>query len=145
MAEIKSLLINNKTYKVQKLEVMETIYLHSEFLHLMGDLVGSLLEIYVKVLKKESVDMKEFGTTLSKCDPAAIKELAPKIFAQVITPENKFLADTPAIEEWFGKEENKADVWEVLTKAGHILLGEYLPEFLKGIFVPAKEKTENPA
>lgn len=141
MAEIKSLLINNKTYKVQKLDVMETIYLHAEALHLMGNLAGSLLELYVKLVKEEPVEITELGTAIAKADPEAVKKLAPKIYAQVITPENTFLSDASAIEQWFSKEENKSDVWEVLVKAANILLGEYLPDFLKGMF----KKTENPA
>jgi hypothetical protein len=129
---INSIIINKKTYKVQKLDVMETLYLHAEAMHLMGDLLGNLLELYVRLLNKEKVDIQELGTCLAKADPHAIRILAPKIYAQVITPENQFLSDASAVENWFSRKENKADVWEVLVKAANVLLGEYLPEFLKG-------------
>lgn len=144
MAQITSILVNNKTYKVQKLDVLETIYLHAEALHLLGDLVGSLLEIWVRVANNENVNVKELGTTLAKADPEAIKKLAPKIYAQVITPENTILGSQDQMESWFSKKENKADPWEVLVKAGAVLLGEYLPDVLKKIF-QIEKTNENPA
>ena len=141
MADIKPILVNEKTYKVQKLDVLETIYLHAEAMHLMGDLVGSLLDLFFRMMKGENVQLPELGTTLAKADPEAIKKLTPLIFKQVITPENTFLADAVTINEWFSRPENKDDVWEVLILATGTLLGEYLPAFLKGMIT----KREKPA
>ena len=36
-----------------------------------------------------------------------------------------------AVEAWFSKPENAGDIWELTLKAGGILLGKYLPRFLK--------------
>ena len=141
MAEIKQILVNEKTYKVQKLDVLETIYLHAEALHLMGDLAGSLLDIFFRFVKGENVELPELGTTLAKADPEAIRKLTPIILKQVITPENKFLSDPVEINAWFDRPENKGDVWEVIVYATGILLGEYLPDFLKGLI----KKKETPA
>jgi hypothetical protein len=145
MADIIPIIVNDKTYKVQKLEVLDTIYFHAEVLHSMGDMVGLLLDFYFRLSKEkeneEKVDIKELGPILSKTDPEAIKKFAPLVFKQVITPTNKFLNDAPTVEEWFSQDNNKADVWPVLIKASGIILGEYLPDFLKGL-IKIKKKEE---
>lgn len=144
MAEIKQIIVNEKNYKVQKLDVLETIYLHAEFLHELGSLAGSLLDIVFRMSKGENVEITEIGNTLSKADPEAIKKLTPKILQQVITPKNEFLSDAVAIQAWFSQPENKSDIWPVIIAAGNVLLGEHLPDFLKGM-LRIKEVKEVPA
>lgn len=142
MADIKSILVNGKTYKVQKLDVLETIYLHAEVLHSLGNVLGGVLDKIFRLSNKEDVPLEELGSTLAKVNPEVIKKLAPQIFKQVITPKNEFLGDAVAIQAWFSQEENKADVWEVLVKAADVLVGEYLPDFLKKLVRIEKKPEE---
>ena len=131
MSAIEQIIVGDKTYKVQKLSVLDTVYFHAEAMHYLGDAVGTLLDLYVRLRKGESVDLAEAGKALTHLDPMAIRAIQPKILSQVATPENKFLDNEMNIENWFARPENSCDVWEVTVKAASVLLGEYLPRFLK--------------
>jgi len=133
MQGIESLVVNNKTYKVQKLGVMDSLYFQAELLHILGASLGEIFDLFIKARGDSSkVDAGAFGAALAQINPDALKKIQPKIFQQVITPENKFLGDAIEVENWFSRDENRGDVWEVLIKAGKILLGEYLPSFVIG-------------
>lgn len=138
MSEIEKIVIGEKTYSVQRLSVLDTIYFHAEAMHLLGDAAGKILDVYIKAHKKGSMDFEAAGNALARIEPEAIRIIQPKILKQVITPENKFLDNEMTIEEWFSKPENAADVWEVTIKAGAILLGKYLPRFLQEMVEPMK-------
>lgn len=131
MSAIEQIMVGDKAYKVQKLSVLDTIYFHAEAMHYFGDILGKFLDVYIRGRKGEEVDLAEAGKILTSVNPEAIKTIQPKILSQVVTPENKFLNDPMAIEEWFSRPENAGDVWEVTVKAASVLLGEYLPRFLK--------------
>lgn len=133
MAGIESIVVNEKTYKVQKLGVLDTLYLQAEILRCLGSSIGDIANVIKNAGGKiGSVDMSELGSALSKVNPEDLKTLEPKILSQVITPENKFLGDVVYLEEWFSRPDNAGDVWGVLIRAASVLLGEYLPRFLKG-------------
>lgn len=133
MSAIVQIIVNDKTYKVQELSVLDTVYFHAEALHYLGDVIGKFLDVYLQV--KEGTDkngaLAEVGKALASLDPEALHVLQPKILRQVATPENKFLDNPMNIEDWFSKPENAGDVWEVTVKAGSVLLGKCLPRFLK--------------
>lgn len=131
MSAIEQIMVGEKTYKVQKLSVLDTIYFHAEAMHYLGDVIGRFLDIYVQIKKGKELDLAEAGKALTYVDPLAIRALQPKILKQVVTPENKFLDNEMEIENWFSRPENSGDVWDVTVKAGSVLLGEYLPRFLK--------------
>lgn len=133
MSAIEKIVVGEKTYSVQKFSVLDAVYFHAEAMHLLGDVVGKFLDIYTKSKTGGSVDLQEVGKAMASVDPEAIRIIQPKILGQVITPENKFLGDEATIEEWFSRPDNTTDVWEVIVKAGGVLLGEYLPRFLKDI------------
>lgn len=133
MSAIEKIMVGEKTYSVQKLSVLDAIYFHAEAMHLLGDVVGKFLDIYTKSKTGGIVDLQEVGKAMASVDPEAIRIIQPKILAQVVTPENKFLGDEATIEEWFSRPGNESDVWEVTVKAGGVLLGEYLPRFLRDI------------
>jgi hypothetical protein len=131
MSAIEQIMVGEKTYKVQKLSVLDTIYFHAEAMHYLGDVIGRFLDIYVQMQKGKELDLAEAGKALTLIDPLAIRALQPKILKQVVTPENEFLDNEMKIEGWFSRPENSGDVWDVTVKAGSVLLGEYLPRFLK--------------
>ena len=131
MSAIEKIVVGEKTYSVQELSVLDTIYFHAEAMHLLGDAVGKFLDVYVQAKNGGNIDLQELGKAFTAIDPEAIRILQPKILRQVVTPENKFLDNEMAVEAWFSKPENAGDIWELTLKAGGILLGKYLPRFLK--------------
>ena len=131
MSAIEKIVVGEKTYSVQELSVLDTIYFHAEAMHLLGDAVGKFLDVYVQAKNGGNINLPELGKAFTAIDPEAIRILQPKILRQVVTPENKFLDNEMAVEAWFSKPENAGDIWELTLKAGGILLGKYLPRFLK--------------
>ena len=131
MSAIEKIVVGEKTYSVQELSVLDTIYFHAEAMHLLGDAVGKFLDVYVQAKKGGNIDLQELGKAFTAIDPEAIRILQPKILRQVATPENKFLDNEMAVEAWFSQPDNAGYVWELTLKAGGILLGKYLPRFLK--------------
>lgn len=150
MARIENILVNGKTYKVQTLGVLDSLYFQAELIHALGSSIGEIVDIVSKAKTKDgnidanNIDAGELGAAIAKVDPKTLKEIQPKILAQVITPENNFLGDEATIENWFSRPENTGDVWEVLYKGAVVLLGEYRPSFLKGMKLKAvlQEATE---
>lgn len=141
MSGIESFVVNNKTYKVQKLGVLDSLYFQAELLHGLGESIGEIIDLYMKASGDSGkIDAGKLGGALARVSPDTLKKIQPKILSQVITPENKFLADAIEIENWFSKDDNRGDVWEVLFKSGKILLGEYLPSFVRGASQKEKEK-----
>lgn len=138
MSAIEKIVVGEKNYSVQRLSVLDTVYFHAEAMHLLGDAAGKILDVYIKAQKRGNLDFEEVGMALSHIQPEAIRIIQPKILKQVITPENRFLDNEMAIEEWFSKPENIEDVWEVTIKAGAVLLGKYLPHFLQELLEPEK-------
>lgn len=143
MSAIEQIIVNDKPYKVQKLSVLDTVYFHAEAMHSLGDTICQFLDIFIKLKKKQDVEVSELGKALAHINPEAIRLIQPKILRQVATPENKFLDNEMNIEEWFSRPENASDVWEVTVKAGSILLGEYLPRFLKEVAGTVKTTAES--
>lgn len=142
MSGIESFVVNNKTYKVQKLGVLDSLYFQAELLHGLGESIGEIIDLYIKASGDSGkIDAGKFGGALARISPDTLKKIQPKILAQVITPENRFLSDAIEIENWFSKDDNRGDVWEVLFKSGKILLGEYLPNFVRGESQKEKAKT----
>ena len=139
MARIENILVNGKTYKVQTLGVLDSLYFQAELIHALGSSIGEIVDIVSMAKTKDgkidanNIDAGEIGAAIAKVDPKTLKELQPKILAQVITPENNFLGDEATIENWFSRPENTGDVWEVIYKGAAVLLGEYRPNFLKGV------------
>ena len=142
MAEIKSILVNGKQYKVQMLPVLDTIDLHLDALESFGEAIGKYILTIADIKAGRAVNNDEICSVLRLISSEKSKPLKTKILGQVITPENKFLSDPVAIEAWFSKPENKEDVWEVLIQATKELLGEYLPNFLRDLANQAPGKVE---
>lgn len=140
MAEIKSILVNEKTYKVQTLPVLETIDLHLDVMESFGELIGKFILLITEAKAGHEVTNDEISSLFNLIKAEKAKALKRKILAQVITPENTFLGDPVAIEGWFSKPENRKDVWEVLIQATKVLLGEYLPDFLRELAKTGLEK-----
>jgi len=138
---IENILVNGKTYKVQKLDVLSTIYMHVDFLHILGPSLTQAIAVLADLQKGKEVNPADVGYALSKLDPDVVKGLQTKVLAQVITPDNRFLGDPVTIEDWFSKPENNADVWSVFGMALKVLLGEHLPSFMKNTTLPEEKTT----
>lgn len=146
MATIKQFIVNEKTYKVQTLGVLDTLYFQAELVTSIGTSLGELADI----LKKSggnlgNADMGELGCAIAKIDPEKLKKIQPKVLAQVITPKNEFLNDETSIEQWFGQDENAGDVWGVLIKATGYILGEYLPNFFRDMMKDKNQEVRTEA
>ena len=137
---IKSILVGDKTYKVQTLSVLDSIDFQIEFATGLGGFVAKLAAAYATVQNGKKVEKDFLDTLFDGLKPENLKSIKKKVFEQVITPENKFLNDESYIEQWFDKEENRDDVWSVLQQATVILLGEYMPSFLKNMMKEGQEK-----
>lgn len=140
MAEIKPILINGKKYQVQMLSVLDTIDLQIETMASLGSIIGKIAAIWVDARKNKDIDKEILGTLFKDVDVKALSPIKNKVFSQVITPENKFLADQVEVENWFSRQENRGDVWEVLIRATVELLGEYVPSFLRDLINQGMEK-----
>ena len=140
MAEIKSILVNEKQYKVQTLSVMDTIDLHLDTMASLGGFLGKLALLWMELKEGKTVSKDEMTSLFDGVSTEALKPLKKRVLAQVITPENKFLSDDVAIEAWFSRPENREDVWEVLIKSTMELLGEYAPSFLRELANQGLEK-----
>lgn len=142
MSKIEKIIVNNKTYQVQTLGVLDTLNLHLVASKNLGPIIGKISEIALRNKSIKDIEISEIGEVLTKIEPDKIKELQLKTFSQVITPENTFLGDLLSIENWFSREDNAQDVWEVFIKALFLLLGEYLPNSVKGMFMKTAENSE---
>lgn len=138
MAKIENIIINNKTYKVQTLSVIETFILHLEVGKYLGSAIDTFFEKASKAKKGDKITAGDILKVFQQIEnPEYISTLQKKVFAQVITPKNTFLSDAMAIEEWFS--ENPSDLWEVFIKGLFVLVGEYLPSFANGMLNKAAE------
>ena len=140
MADIKTIQVGNNVYKVQGLSVLDTIDLHIDVVESLGETIGKFVLLLGDLKLGRNPSNEEFAAVFKGVNGEKIKPLKKRILAQVITPENKFLGDDVTIEQWFSKPENKADVWGVLYKAADVLLGEYMPDFLKNMTHQGMEK-----
>lgn len=138
--KIKSILVGDKEYKVQMLSVLDSLDLQVEFVSNCGGLIAQGVSMFMDVKKGKEVSDERFAEMFKSINPQSLKPIKGQILARVITPENKFLSDESEIENWFGREENHGDVWEVLVKAAQMLLGEYLPSFLREVTSKIGEK-----
>lgn len=138
---IENILVNGKTYKVQKLDVLSTIYMHVDFMHILGPALTQAIAVLADMQKGKDINPEDIGYALAKLDPDVVKGLQIKVFAQVITPDNRFLGDPVTIEDWFSKPENSSDVWEVFVWGLKALLGEHLPSFMKNKALPTEKTT----
>lgn len=128
---IKDILVGEKKYKVETLSVLDTIDFQIEFAKGLGGLIGKLGAAWVTTQNGKELGNEFLDTLFDGVNIETIKPLKKKIFSQIITPENKYLSDESYLQEWFSREENKEDVWEVLKAGAVALLGEYTPKFLK--------------
>ena len=140
MAEMKSILINGKQYKVQTLSVLDTIDLHIDAIESFGETIGKFVLLMADAQNGKEPNNEELSSLCKGINAEKIKPFKKRILSQVITPENQFLSDEITIEQWFSRKENKEDVWEVLIKATNVLLGEYLPNFLRDMANQGLEK-----
>lgn len=138
--KIKSILVGDKEYKVQMLSVLDSIDLQIEFVSNCGGMISQAMAIFMDYKKGKDIDDSRLAELFKTINPTTLKPIKQKVLARVITPDNRFLADETEIENWFGRPENQGDVWEVLIKGAHALLGEYLPSFLKGMTEQIGEK-----
>lgn len=129
----KDVLIGEKRYKVEILSVLDSIDFQIEFTKGLGGFIGKLGAAYATVQNGKEVEKGFLDTLFDGINPETLKVLKKKVFAQVVTPENKYLNDEAYLQEWFSQDDNKEDVWTVLKEATVILLGEYMPKFLKDL------------
>lgn len=138
---IENLIINDKTYKVEKFGVLETLGFHVEFMHSLGGIAAEAVNVLADLQQGKRVNTDDIGNALSKLEPEIVKKIQIKVLAQVVTPENRFLNDPVYIEEWFSKTANCNDVWDLMVNAAQILLGEHLPSFLRNTFKKSEKPT----
>lgn len=132
MSKIENIIVNDKTYKVQTLGVIESFQLHLEVGKYLGPAIDAFFGNIEKAQRGEQITITNILKIFEKIeDIRAVPLIQKKVFAQVITPKNTFLSDSVAIEEWFA--DNKSDLWEVFIKALFVLVGEYLPNFANGM------------
>lgn len=136
---IENIIINDKTYKVEKLGVLETLGFHVEFMHSLGGVTAEAINVLSDLQQGKPINSEDIGTALAKLDPEVVKKIQIKVLAQVVTPENKFLNDPVYIEDWFSRPENSYDAWELMVEAARKILGEHLPSFMRN--APKREKT----
>ena len=85
MSSIENIIVNNKTYKVQTLGVLDTLYLQAELVHALGPSIGNIVDILTKAKGNiGNIDAGEIGVALSKIEPETIKKLQTKILSQII-------------------------------------------------------------
>ena len=137
---MKDILIGDKRYKVETLSVLDSIDFQIEFAKGLGGFLGKLASGYATVQNGKELSKDFLDTLFDGLNPDTIKKLKKKVFAQVITPENKYLSDEIYLQEWFSREENKEDLWNVLHQATGALLGEYMPKFLKDLAKMGQER-----
>ena len=123
------------------MSVLDSIDLQIEFLSNCGGLISQAISIYTDVKKGKEVKDERLGDLFKSINPESLKPIKTKILSRIVTPENRFLSDESEIENWFGRQENRGDIWELLVKGACELLGEYLPSFLKGMTEKIGEKT----
>lgn len=138
--EFKNILIGDKKYKVEILSVLDSIDFQIEFAKGLGGFIGKIGAAWATIQNGKEVGNGFLDTLFDGIDAQTVKSLKKKVFAQVITPENKFLNDDVYIQEWFSRDENKGDVWTVLKDATAILLGEYTPKFLEDLMKAGQER-----
>lgn len=127
MSRIENIIVNDKTYKVQTMGVIDTFKLHLE----VGKHLGKVLEIIIECMERKSFSLPKIVDAFNSIEKTeAVVEIQKKVLAQVITPKNTFLSDVLAIETWFS--ENPHDLWEVFINALIVLVGEFLPNFENG-------------
>lgn len=136
----KDILIGENKYKVETLSVLDSIDFQIEFAKGMGGFVGKLGAAYATVQSGKEVSNDFLDTLFDGINLESVKSIKKKVFAQVVTPENKYLSDESYLQEWFSKDENKDDVWPVLQQATIAILGEYVPKFLKEIMKTGQER-----
>lgn len=136
----KDILIGENKYKVETLSVLDSIDFQIEFAKGMGGFVGKLGAAYATVQSGKEVSNDFLDTLFDGINLESIKSIKKKVFAQVITPENKYLSDESYLQEWFSRDENKDDVWPVLQQATIAILGEYVPKFLKDLMKAGQER-----
>ena len=137
---MKDILVGEKRYKVEMLSVLDSIDFQIEFTKGLGGLIGKIGAAWATAQNGKEVSKDFLDTLFDGVDINAIKPLKKTIFKQVVTPENKYLADEIYLQEWFSREENKEDVWTVLQMAAVVLLGEYTPKFLKDLMKMGQER-----
>lgn len=137
---MKDILIGEKRYKVETLSVLDSIDFQLEFTKGLGGLIGKLGAAWATAQSGKEVSKDFLDTLFSGINVDTIKPLKKTIFKQIITPENKYLADEAYLQEWFSREENKEDVWTVLQMGAVTLLGEYTPKFLKEMMKMGQER-----
>ena len=142
MAGMKSILVNEKQYKVQMLSVLDSLDLHLDVMTSLGGFLGKIALLWTDLQNGKTLGKDEVTSLFDGVSPEGLKILKKRVFSQVITPENKFLGDEATIEQWFSQEGNKQDVWEVLVKATIELLGEYAPGFLRDMAKNGLEKAK---
>lgn len=136
----KDILIGENKYKVETLSVLDSIDFQIEFAKGMGGFVGKLGAAYATVQSGKEVSNDFLDTLFDGINLESVKSIKKKVFAQVVTPENKYLSDESYLQEWFSRDENKDDVWPVLQQATIAILGEYVPKFLKEIMKTGQER-----
>jgi len=136
----KDILIGENKYKVETLSVLDSIDFQIEFAKGMGGFVGKLGAAYATVQSGKEVSNDFLDTLFDGINLESVKSIKKKVFAQVITPENKYLSDESYLQEWFSRDENKDDVWPVLQQATIAILGEYVPKFLKDLMKAGQER-----
>lgn len=137
---IKDILVGDKKYKVDTLSVLDTIDFQIEFAKGMGGFIGKIGAAWATKQAGKELTNGFLDNLFDGLNIETVKDLKKKVFAQVITPENKFLGDEAYLQEWFSREENKEDVWVVLKEATVALLGEYTPKFLKEMMKMGEER-----
>lgn len=137
---MKDILIGEKRYKVDTLSVLDSIDFQIEFTKGLGGLIGKLGAAWATAQNGKEVSKDFLDTLFNGLNVETIKPLKKTIFKQIITPENKYLADEAYLQEWFSREENKEDVWTVLQMGAVTLLGEYTPKFLKEMMKAGQER-----
>lgn len=136
----KDILIGENKYKVETLSVLDSIDFQIEFAKGMGGFVGKIGAAYATVQSGKEVSNDFLDTLFDGINLESVKSIKKKVFAQVVTPENKYLSDESYLQEWFSRDENKDDVWPVLQQATIAILGEYVPKFLKDLMKTGQER-----
>ena len=137
---IKDFLVGDKKYKVDTLSVLDSIDFQIEFAKGIGGFLGKIGAVWATAQNGKEIGNEFLDTLFDGIKPEELKKLKKKVFAQVITPENKCLSDEIYLQEWFCREENREDVWLVLQSATVLLLGEYMPKFLKDFMKKGQER-----
>jgi hypothetical protein len=143
MIPTEEVVINDKKYIIQKLDMFEALKLQLRVVAAFGALFAKARFLFDDSIKKEDLPENYISDLFMQIDPEKIAEIMPIIFGRITAPGNISLNDLVERERWFAREENKGDVWPLFLHGMFSLVGEYLPNSISTLIQNIREMMKN--